>query len=197
MTQPDATTTLFGGVALLERAIGYTLGSLQLVTPDVIAKPTPCRDWDLKALLAHMNDSLIALQEAVDIGQVQLARQAGEPDPTVDPVAALRSRACRLLGAWTSMDGIDPVSIGGARVSTSIVTRAGAIEIAIHGWDVAQGCGHCRPLPPSLAEVLLACAPALVTDADRPARFAEAVDIPPWAGPGDRLLALLGRDPHG
>jgi RNA polymerase sigma factor (sigma-70 family) len=85
--------------ALVERPIGYTLGSLELVTPDVFGKPTPCRDWNLKGLLAHLNHSLITLQEAVDLGQIQLARQAGEPDPTVDPVAELRNRACRLLGA--------------------------------------------------------------------------------------------------
>jgi uncharacterized protein (TIGR03086 family) len=197
MTQTQATTMLFGGVALLERAISYALGSLLLVTAEAMTRPTPCRAWDLRALLAHMNDSLIALQEAVDLGQIQLTPQADEPDPTVNPVAALRNRACRLLGAWTNTDGIDPVSIGGCALTTRMVTCAGAIEIAIHGWDVAQACSQQRPLPPSLAEVLLACAPAFVTDVDRPARFAVAVDPPLWASAGDRLLALLGRVPHG
>src|SRR5690349_23901912 len=48
---------------LLERAIGYTLGSLLLVTPAAMTRPTPCADWDLGALLRHMDDSLAALHE--------------------------------------------------------------------------------------------------------------------------------------
>lgn len=197
MTGSRSTTLPYGGIALLERAVGYSLGSLQLVTPDLFARPTPCRSWDLRALLTHMNDSLVALQEAADTGQIQLTPHVDEPDPTVDPLATLRNRACQLLGAWISTDGIGPISIGGRPVTTGMVTCAGALEIAIHGWDVAQACGQQRPLPPLLAEELLTCAHAFVTDADRPTRFAASVDVPPSAGAGDRLLALLGRDPHG
>src|SRR5215207_8110277 len=51
-------TPLVEGVGLLERAIGYLLGSLRLVTPAVVSNATPCRDWDVRALLCHVNDSL-------------------------------------------------------------------------------------------------------------------------------------------
>ena len=43
--------------------MGYTLGSLQLVTPDLMGAPTPCAGWTLRALLGHMNDSLRTLHE--------------------------------------------------------------------------------------------------------------------------------------
>jgi uncharacterized protein (TIGR03086 family) len=76
------------------------------------------------------------------------------------------------------------------------VTSVGAVEIAVHGWDVAQACGHPRPIPPQLAKELLRLAPLLVTDADRPGRFAAPVAVPAHASPGDRLVAFLGRDPQ-
>ena len=49
MNVRDGTAALSRDVALLERAMGYTLGSLVLVTPDDMANPTPCAAWDLRA----------------------------------------------------------------------------------------------------------------------------------------------------
>ncbi|NRQ35642.1 TIGR03086 family protein, partial [Nonomuraea sp. NN258] len=57
-------TALIQGVALLERAIDYTLGSLRVVTPAVLCRPTPCAGWSLQELLDHLHDSLEALNEA-------------------------------------------------------------------------------------------------------------------------------------
>src|SRR6266540_2997305 len=154
-----------------ERATGYTLGSLHLVTPAAMERPTPCRDWDLRALLAHMDDALVALQEAVDLACVDLDGSAGA-------------------------GGSKPISIGGHELPASVLTSAGALEIAVHGWDVAQACGRRRPIPPSLASELLVIAPFLVSEADRPMRFAPPVDLPSSASPSDKLIAYLGREPR-
>ncbi|MGH3624198.1 MAG: hypothetical protein ACRDQ5_20820 [Sciscionella sp.] len=48
------------------------------------------------------------------------------------------------------------------------MTTAGAVDIVVHGWDLAKGCGQRRPIPSSLAEEMLDLAPLFVTDADRP-----------------------------
>jgi uncharacterized protein (TIGR03086 family) len=180
------------GVALLERAINYTLDSLHLVTPAALSCPTPCGGWDLLTLLTHMNDSLTAMHEALHIGHVTLDTA---DEPAVALVAGLQSRACRLLAACTHADGHGEVSVAGLPLSTGIVTSAGAVEITMHGWDVARTCAGGRAIPEPLASELLALAPLLVNDADRPVRFAAPVDVSPLAGPADRLVAFLGRDP--
>jgi uncharacterized protein (TIGR03086 family) len=173
-------------VGLLERAVTYTLGSLHVVTPDALSRPTPCRDWDLRALLWHLIDSLTALREAAE-GHVGLAV---EPIDPADPVAAARDRARQLLGAWMVADGRDEVSVGGCRVTTEIVARAGALEVAVHGWDIAQACDVVRPIPRALADELYPLALLLVSDEDRPARFGRPLTP---KEPADRLLAYLGR----
>lgn len=174
-------------VGLLERAVTYTLGCLHAVTPDALSRPTPCHDWDLRALLWHLVDSLAALREAADDGHVGL-----EPVPvdTDDPIAATRDHARQLLGAWTAQDGRPEVSIAGCPVTTDIVARAGALEVAVHGWDIARACGEVRPIPRALADELYPLALLLVSDADRPVRFAAPVEP---ETPADRLLAYLGR----
>jgi len=210
------------GVVLLERAVAYTLGSLQLVTPEALWRPTPCQGWDLLALLHHLEDSLAALQEAVDLAHVAVpplgpgqppppptvfaALGVGDPGPAEtagDPgvagaaelVARLRDRACHLLGSWLGKERREPISIGGRTLPISVLTSTGAIEIAVHGWDVASACGQRRPIPPRLAQELLVLASLLVRRADRPARFAPPLRPAPQATPSDHLLAFLGRHP--
>jgi uncharacterized protein (TIGR03086 family) len=194
MTDERAKAALIGAIALLERAINYTLGSLHVVTPEALSRATPCKGWDLRALLAHVNDSLMVLHEATR-GSVDLDASAEDGDPAVDPVTTLRNRACRLLGARTNARGQDVIAIEGCPLTTSIVTSVGAVEVAVHGWDIAQACGRHRPIPCALAEEMLELSPLFVTDVDRPARFAAPVDVPPLASPGGRLIAFLGRHP--
>ncbi len=193
MTEP-ALAPLIGSVALLERAINYTLGSLALVRPERMGDPTPCRAWNLGALLSHLDDSLTALDEALDTGHVPL-----EPlpvaDGAADPVAAIRDRAVRLLGAWSAALDRDTIDVAGCPVTSTVIMTAGAVEIAVHGWDVARACHADRPLPDALAEELLALAPLFVTPADRPALFGRPVVAPPGAGPTGRLVDYLGREP--
>ena len=84
MTLARTSLALTGGVALLERAMGYTLGNLRFVTPADMSRPTPCRDWDLRALLLHTNDSLLALHEAVAAHHVDLVAGTVIDDPAED-----------------------------------------------------------------------------------------------------------------
>jgi len=196
MTAEDPASALTGGVALLERAMGYALGSLVLVTPEAMSNHTPCGEWDLRALLRHLNDSLIALHEAIALGDVGLDPVGDFADPAADPVAALRERACHMIGAWANARAPSEVLIVDRVLTSPVVAATGAVEIAVHGWDVGRACGHDRPIPPALAEELLEPCALIVSDADRPARFAARVDVSPLASPSDRLVAFLGRAPR-
>ena len=72
----------------------------------------------------------------------------------------------------------------------------GAIEIAVHGWDISVACGAGRPVPLGLAAVLLPIAPLLITPETRPGLFADPFRLPGPACPGNRLVAFLGRHPR-
>ncbi len=190
---------VLAGSALLERAVAYTRTSLQLVASTSPQAPTPCDRWDLLALLRHMDDSLAAFTDAADIGYVDLApvpaHDASDREP--ERVAAAWSRccacACALLAAWAHHSGGGDVSVCDRGLRSDLLAAAGSLEIAVHGWDVAQACGVDRPLPAALALELLDVVPLFVSDADRPARFAQPVDVPLHSRPSTRLLAALGR----
>jgi uncharacterized protein (TIGR03086 family) len=193
--QPGA-TPVTAGTELLERALAFTRGTLALVTPAQLGRPTPCSAWRLRDLLGHMEDSLVALRDAAAEGTVALApwpSAAAGDEPAV--VAALRHHGCSLLGAWTRLEHDQPVAVGGRPLPASTVALVGALEVTVHGWDVARTCGDPRPLPDGLARELLEHAEALVTPADRGVRFGPPVPVPPGCPSSDQLLAWTGRSP--
>lgn len=183
---------------LLEIAIGYAVGSLSCVTPGSLSYPTPCAAWDLGALLEHVSDSLAALHDAIATGWVSLDVCAYAPVSAADDlVTTLRTRAARLLAASAAGGEDRAVAIAGRRLTGRQVTAVGAVEITVHGWDIAEACRCPRPIPPALATSVLAIIPLVVTDATRNIQFAGAIPAAPQACPSDRLVALLGRNPEG
>jgi uncharacterized protein (TIGR03086 family) len=185
--------TLPDSVDMLERAMSYTLGSLSLVTAAQLSRPTPCTEWDIRALLEHMNDSLLALCEAAHVGRVFADPLDGPADTAASLVKGLRDRACQLLGVWVRADSSTDVVVGRRSLPGSIVAGTGALEVAVHGWDVARACGRNRRIPTVLAEDLIELSRVLVVDADRPTRFAPALPVSRDAGADERLLNFLGR----
>lgn len=181
---------------LLAAAIDYALGSVDCVAPGLLSQPTPCRDWDLAALLRHADDSLAALHEGLAAGYVSLGR-AGPPASGPDRLArTFRDRAAQLRAA-VQAGGRHDIAIANRHVAAAVVTAVGAIEITVHGWDIAVACGQQRsqPIPADLAWGVLDIVPLVVTGTTRGSQFAAPVTVPPQASPGDRLVALLGRDP--
>lgn len=189
---------LTAGVELLERATGYALGAIAAVTPGSLSWPTPCAGWDLRTLLDHVNDSLVVLRAGIECGWVEPPWEGpvAEPDDT-DLVTAFQDRARRLVAAWAGAAGGQDraLSVAGHPLQAGVVAGAGAIEIAVHGWDIRRACGRPATIPAALATEMLALAPLVVSDGIRDSLFDPPVPVAGWAAPSERLVAFLGRDP--
>ena len=182
-----------GPTGLLAGAISYALAACALLRPGEMVLPTPCPDWDLAALLAHLADSMADLETAIRTGRLDLDHPrvpAGD-----DPVDALRERAAELLcTAYCHVGPESFVIVGGLPMPADLVACAGAVEIAVHGWDVTAALGGGVPIPAALATRMLQVCPLIV--AGRESLFAVPVAVPAQASPGDRLVGYLGRNPE-
>ena len=181
---------------LLRRAVGYALGCAQFVTPALLHRPTPCARWDLGALLTHADDSLVALHEGFDGGEIAVA-PGPRPRPA-DPAAAFRVRAARLLGTWTAAGPAGRlIGIAGSPLTAEAVALTGALDLAVHGWDIARALRRTdRPVPGDLAAALLPIARQLIPyPAARAPLFDPEIRVPTHSPPGDHLVAFLGRAP--
>jgi uncharacterized protein (TIGR03083 family) len=176
--------------------------------------PTPCADWDLAMLLGHLCRSMADLETALRTGQLDLEEPASAGG---DLVEVLRDRAAQLLCAGFCFGGPERfVAVGGLPMPAGLVACTGAVEIAVHGWDVSaararagrDSAGRDRagqdragrgadvrgtPIPAGLAARMLRLSPLLV--AGREGLFAVPVEVPAQASPGDRLVGYLGRNP--
>jgi uncharacterized protein (TIGR03086 family) len=185
------------GARLLEPSISYALGAVLAVTPELLSRPTPCGEWDLRMLLRHACESLAAIGEGIEAGRVDLDPAAEDGDLAADPARAFRDRAGQLLDAWTSPGRQrQAIEIAGCPLPASAMAAAAALEVAVHGWDVSRACGQHQPIPRPLAASLLVIAPVLVPRTGRHPLFAAPVTMPASAGPSDRLAAFLGRTPR-
>jgi uncharacterized protein (TIGR03086 family) len=183
-------------IALLAGAISYALGVCGLVEPGEMSLPTPCSQWDLSTLLGHLSESMADLEAGIRTGC--LALEPGEPaelpDTPGDPVEVLRDRAAELLCAAYGFGGAGQfVAVGDMPMPAGLVACTGAIEIAVHGWDVSAAVGGGCPIPPALATRMLRLCPFLV--AGREGLFAVPVEVSVQASPCDQLIGYLGRDP--
>ncbi len=189
------TSAQSGAIALLASAISYTLSVCAALMPTEMSLATPCEQWDLSALLAHLSESMADLEQGIRTGRLG----PGPPDAAWvgdgDPLEALRDRAAELLCTAYGAPG-QFVAVSGLPVPAGVVACTGAIEIAVHGWDVAaarSGGQPVRPIPSALATRLLGLCPLLA--AGREGLFADPVEVPAQASPGDKLVGFLGRDP--
>lgn len=183
-------------LALLERAIGYTRMSLVAALEAPGDAPTPCSRWNLRELLTHMNASLVTLEQAAQVGGIALfdPPDHGDRGPGVrTQVQLLMTRACGLLESWLGQEAPTMFRVGGSELQAGLLASAGALEVTVHGWDVGRACGLDHPVPLALAEDLLSYAPLLISEADRPHRFAPAVPTGAEATADAELLGLLGR----
>ncbi|MEV0661651.1 TIGR03086 family metal-binding protein [Actinomadura luteofluorescens] len=193
-----ASAPLRSNARILERSIGFLLTAVQPVTRPMLTRPTPCAAWDLAMLLLHVGDSLAAVHEGLAGGRVGIRPVAVEPSG--DPVSALRVRAVRVLRHTMAFSGCPDGDAGTAAIGDlclpgELVAGAGALEAAVHGWDVAQATGARHPIPPDLAADLLDVSRTLAPPCGRRRLFGEPLDPGPHASPGDRLVAFLGRLP--
>jgi uncharacterized protein (TIGR03086 family) len=203
-----------GAIGLLVGAISYMLGVCAPIGPAEMTLPTPCADWDLAMLLGHLCRSMADLETALRTGQLDLEEPASAGG---DLVEVLRDRAAQLLCAGFCFGGPERfVAVGGLPMPAGLVACTGAVEIAVHGWDVSaararagrDSAGRDRagqdragrgadvrgtPIPAGLAARMLRLSPLLV--AGREGLFAVPVEVPAQASPGDRLVGYLGRNP--
>ena len=187
---------MIADAALLRRAADYALDAVDTTTPDLWSRATPCTGWNLRMLLRHSYESVTALHEGLATGRIVLCPGGGAVEPGADVANDLRACVAMLLDDWCRAGDHETVAIADRDLTVSVLAGAAAIEIAVHGWDIAQASGYPHPIPLDLGADLLAIATRLLSDGNRHPLFAPPVPLDDPADPSEKLLAFLGRQPR-
>ncbi|SEC12598.1 TIGR03086 family protein [Streptomyces sp. 2224.1] len=182
--------------ALLEAAAHAALPVLRGVRDDQLALPTPCAEYDLRALLNHLFHVVVAFQTLAakkDVDFSTTPDRLGEygarwPDRFADETA-------RLVEAWAAPGAEDGLT-GGMNLPARTVGAMVLLDLTVHAWDAARATG----LPYAPAAGCVAELRTLVARMAPTARkmnvFGDPFPVPSGASALDVLLAETGRDPY-
>jgi uncharacterized protein (TIGR03086 family) len=175
----------------LARSFSAVEGLVSNVRPDQWSAPTPCSDWTVRQVIAHLTG----------MNRVFGALLANEPmPPRTDPPADadllddLHESSARLQAAFARP------GVLGSTYRSPLGTTTGAdrarirlYDLLAHGWDLAQATGQPAGLPEDIAQACLAFARHQLRDEDRPGRFDPPRPSPRDASAVEQLVAFLGR----
>ena len=182
-------------IALYERAVPIAQRVIDGIRPDQLAAPTPCTEWDVRALLGHLVGVLRPVAAAMSGGPM--------PDPSADllganPAAAFAAAARDLGAALRAPGALErtyPLSWGESQGAD--IARFSAADIVIHAWDLAKATDQLDLLDPAPCEEVLAWGRTVMKDEYRTpeAGFGPEIPIPAEADADARLAAFYGRRP--
>jgi uncharacterized protein (TIGR03086 family) len=177
------------------RAVRDTIAIVAKVSADDLTKPTPCSEWTLAELIAHMT--------AQHNGFAVASTGASDPEAwTVKPanVTAYREAAERVIAAFAASTARRfPLPEIGGEFAAAQAIGFHFIDYLVHGWDVAQAIGIDYTPEPDLVAAALPIAEAVPDGNERRqpgSAFAPSVATPQDASAWDRILAMLGRSPR-
>lgn len=170
-------------VPVLVNALDQAGDVLDHVHADNLGAATPCSDWDVATLAAH----LVATP-----GNFLTMMRGEQPDWSAPPTqpadgwsGEFRARADDLAHQWHQLDGDPPVPAG-----------MQVAELAVHTWDLATALGRpASELDPEVARAAVDFLKANLKPEMRGEVFAEERPAPEGAGPYEELAAFTGREP--
>ena len=181
MTTPSTDTTPHRAVVVLSRALDQAGDVLEAVHPGDLGRATPCTDWDVAHLVAHLvadPRNLLAMARGEDVDW------SAEPPLIEDGWAQeFRNRGDDLLHHWHQTPDEQAAQ---ADFHTA--------ELATHTWDLAQAVGYEGELDSEVAERGLAFMTATMKPEMRGGAFAPEREAPADADPYARLAAFTGRE---
>lgn len=186
-------------VGALGRALDQTGRVIAPVKPDQAALPTPCRSWDVRALVNHIVHDVQGFTESARGG----AFRQGDDDVIGDDwLAAYGTAAADLLTAWERPGATEgTISLPWGEFPTTWRVGQQIADLVVHAWDVASATGQSTELDPELGRIALDWGrenlkPPFRGDEASGRVFDPEVPVPDDAPVYARLAGFFGRDPN-
>lgn len=167
------------------------------VGPAQLALPTPCTEWDVRALVNHVIVWTAHSMEARAHGG-SVGPEVAERDFAAEPgfAAAYRAQLDRALAAWADPAVWDKeLPVMGNPTPAADIAALNLAEMVLHGWDLAVATGQPFTVPGPVAEAAREAVAANAELFRQYKGFADPVPAPPGASALDQALAASGRDP--
>ncbi|MER6572408.1 TIGR03086 family metal-binding protein [Streptomyces sp. NPDC001093] len=181
------------------RATEQAAALIKSVRPEQLTAPTPCSEYDVRALLGHIVGGTRRIAVVGEGGDGMAVEPTAHGVADDGWTAAYDEVRVRVLKAWESDERMtSPVRVPWGEVPGHAALSGYVMEIVTHTWDLAEAVGHPLELDPELAEFALATAHAVLPDSrprDAETPFDDRRVAPEDADVYGELAAWLGRTP--
>lgn len=196
--------------ALYERAVRVMHDTLANVQPAQLGNPTPCSEWDVQALIAHLIYSQEFLAPQADSDAI--AKMVGDRS-----IAAYFDHNASKFVEFTGIPGVIEKAIDGYNLGDSAIedflgvvhsdAKAKGWDIVtsllmscfmdtlVHSWDISVSTGQDATLPEDLAMACYTTYVPLLDSHRAIGGFADELSVGGDSSTQDKLLALMGRSP--
>jgi uncharacterized protein (TIGR03086 family) len=172
-------------------------GFVDQVQESQLGLPTPCTEWDVRALLNHVTGGGIIFAACIRDGACPdelLASVMTEDQVGAVPSASFRAAAAAVLSAAERADGDTVVTTPWGAMPVSTVLDIATADLTIHTIDLALATGaDLGGFDPELLATADELAHRYFPAEGRGANFAAPVDVAGDADPTLRLAAYAGR----
>jgi uncharacterized protein (TIGR03086 family) len=195
----DADVTLaMSPLELLVLANDEFARRLKLVEPDDWRRPTPCSEWDVRALVNHVVGANIRYQlliHGAPTEQIEATRSVDHLGD--DALMSFVATADAVVACFREDGALERIThhVTGDRTGRELLSMR-ILDAAIHGWDLARAIGADEILNDDVVAFLLAYTAELDLGAQQHAFALADADVPYDASPQDQLLRRLGRRPN-
>lgn len=177
---------------LLDRALDQVGTIVSRVRADQAGLPTPCSEFNVRALLNHIVFDVQMFTAGVDGGE------RSSPDADLlgaDWTAAFDAASAALKDAWhrKGLQGSIKSRLGEFPATWAVGQHLA--DLAVHAWDVATATQQSTKLDPEVARVALDWARENLKPQYRGQAFGPEVEVPENAPIYERLAGFFGRNP--
>ena len=182
-----------GDVDLLEGVLGKTGAVIGGVRADQWDRPTPCSDWDVRALVEHILGWMRVFAAAADGSGFE-----GDPGDYAlpdDPAGDFAAMAAGMVEGWRRHGTDRMVRLTSGELPGTAVLDMTLMEYVTHGWDLATATEQPLPFTDAEAEDVLVRARRTLRPEYRGPGTAMGEEAPaPGGAPAiARLAAFMGR----
>lgn len=172
-------------IDLYDRGTTWTAGKIP-VAEGKLDDPTPCDEWNVRALLNHLFESQ-GFFVGTASGNSAAPPQAMAPDVLGnDPAGQYEQARQHALQAFR-----EP----GAAEKAGPMLGIAFVDQLVHGWDIAKATGQDATIPDELAQAAFQIVDGQLTDDRRATAFKPEVQVPDDASAQDKLIGYGGRQP--
>ena len=168
---------------------------LHKVEDDQWSLPTPCEQWDVRALVAHVVDEHRRAPYLLKGGQAQAAESHFSDDPPgSDPKEAWDRASAAALAAFSAPGALEShVSMPTGQINARDYLWRMTVNLAIHAWDLARAIGADERLDPELIRRISVEVGKSLDELAVSGKFARPVLAPAGTDLQAQTLALFGR----